>query len=154
MKQLLYIFTVLSMLFYSCEEADVLAEFNNSDFWESHHRVQWDSTSTANELIGTWVWEYNVCCPLGIAFEGSDKTAENVKVTFTPAAINVSVDGEETTNTQWGIRKIGENLYRLNMADAIPILHGRILFAEDKVLFNASYIDGADNYFYKDFSGN
>lgn len=154
MKQLLFITAILVTIFYSCEEADVLAEFNTTDFWESHHSIQWDSTSTANELLGSWVWEYNVCCPLGVTFEGADKTSENVKVTFTPTAIQVIVDGEETNNTKWGIRKIGENLFRLNMADTIPILNGRILFAEDKVLFNASYIDGADNYFYKEFSGN
>lgn len=154
MKQLLLITGILSVLCFSCDEADVLAEFNTTDFWETHHSQSWDSTSTANELLGTWVWEYNVCCPLGVTFEGSNKSSENVKVIFSVSEIKMIIEDEVTTTTNWGVTEIDDNLFALNMDNPIPILHGRILFADNRVLFNASYIDSADNYFYKDLSDN
>lgn len=152
MKKYLYLSVCLAILFASCEEAEVNSEFNSSDYWAAHHLQQWDSTSTANNLLGTWTWKYNVCCPFTKGFEGVKKDKENLKVKFTTNTIEVVQNGEITQTSNWSINRKNEALYGLEMDNPIHQLYGRILFSDNKVLFNDSYLDGADNYFIKDLS--
>ncbi len=152
MKNIILILIIATIAFISCDEAEVHSEFNNSDFWEEHHSMEWDSTSTANNLLGTWNWVYNVCCPLSSNFEGVRKEQENIKVRITNTKIELIEKGKVIQTSKWSINLIDYDLYGIVMESHIPNLGGRILFSNNHVLFNDSYIDGADNYYSKEDS--
>lgn len=143
--------TVVSILScISCSDSDVKTEFNTTDFWNEHHAQSWDSTSTSNNLIGTWVWVYTNCCPEGNSQVGKRTENENIKLKIDREFVELSRNDTLLLKTKWFIYLKDGDLYGLQTDLSIMQVHGRILFSNNAVLFNNSYIDGANNYFLRE----
>ncbi|MEQ8472358.1 MAG: hypothetical protein RIC35_14290 [Marinoscillum sp.] len=147
----LAIFTIatISILSSSCDESESI-ESELTNFWAEHHQLEWDSTSTANKLVGTWKLTYRYCCPeSSTPGETRNVENENYRLSITSDKIYVFIDGELTQESDWSLKTQDVELFGVDAEPFVANTFGRILFADNKVLFNGSYIDGADNYFVK-----
>jgi subtilisin-like proprotein convertase family protein len=74
----------------------------------------------------------------------------NVKVNFaTNSSFTVTDHYGTLTQGNWKLKIVDTNLWGLDLTSQSDFLYGRILFCENNVMFNNSYIDGCDNVFYK-----
>lgn len=137
----------LLILTNSCNNSDAI-EPDLPNFLAEHHKIEWDSTSTANNLLGTWRLTYRYCCPES-SMEGTTKNVENenFEISISPEKIYVFIDGELQQESTWSIGIKDVERFGISTAPYVAHTFGRILFAEDRMLFNGSYIDGPDNYF-------
>lgn len=136
----------------SCKETDITESFDITTYWQAHHEQSWDSTSTANQLIGRWIWIRTNCCGETQYPSSSNVAGDGIQVRFSASSIDLIDNGEVTQSTPWSVSLIDGDLYGLEMDQPIQQLYGRILFAGHEALFNHSYIDGADNYFLKELT--
>ena len=72
---------------------------------------------------------------------------ENFQISISTNKISVFVNGELEQESIWSIGIKDVELFGISAEPYVANTFGRILFAEDIILFNGSYIDGADNYF-------
>jgi hypothetical protein len=133
-----------SILLFSCVKEN--PPINQREIWDFHHKMTWDTLSTKKTLIGEWEWEYIGCfwnpdCANYNDFKGmtiefkSDNT------------LHVRENGRITQTMNWKVVKGDADLFRLDADPGVFQLNGRILFCDERVEFNHSYIDGCDNYF-------
>lgn len=146
MKQLFFVLGTILFILIACEEARLRKEYNILDFSTDHSSQSWDSTSTANQLIGSWKWVYYECCVEG-TLGAEDKTDEEFIVKINRTKIQVYQKDELVKSTDWFLEIEDGNFYGINTQSDISQISGRILFSGDRILFQNSYIDGADNYF-------
>ncbi len=147
-RYLLVLISILILSFAACDkDEDATPEFDLTEFWNEHHKVEWDSLSTAQNLLGTWDWVYIWCCPEASDMNGSVTTDQGMQVNFRPNDLQVLHNGEVIQTTDWEIEVRDGSLFGVKTTPNVVKLFGRILFKNDHVVFNGSYIDGADHYF-------
>lgn len=127
----------------SCKEKDL----NLYSYWQCNQAQKLDTTAIAKKLEGSWLWTKQDCALLG-KFKYADK---KIRVTFRSNR-TFSVTENSTTLTQgnWKIKQEDGNSWGLAMSSPSTYLYGRILFCDNQVVFNQSYIDGCDNVFKKE----
>ena len=74
---------------------------------------------------------------------------EKFQLTFTPEKIKVFINEELTQESNWSVEVRDSEYFGIVAEPYVVNTFGKILFAENRVLFNGSYIDGPDNYFKK-----
>lgn len=149
--KLLILSSILFTFIISCNTDENSANplYDITEMWEAHHSSQWDSLSTANQLIGVWKLIYYDCEICNDPNE-QQKAGENLIVKFYPdGTLELFQDDALKQQSTWFVKIKDVALYGLVVDPPLPQLYGRILFNEDKVLFNNSYIDGGDNFFTK-----
>ena len=146
MKKIIFILAIALFTIVACEEASLNKEYNIVDFSSDHASQVWDSTSTANQLLGSWQWVYSECCVEG-HLGGEDKTDEEFIVRIDHMTIQVYQKKELVKSTDWFLEIEDGGYYGINAQLYIPQIRGRILFSGNRILFQNSYLDGADNYF-------
>ena len=146
MIEIIFVFAIAFFTIVACEEASLNKEYNIVDFSSDHARQVWDSTSTANQLQGSWQWVYSECCVEG-TLGGVDRTGEEFIVRIDLTTIQVYQKNELVKSTDWFLEIEDGNYYGINTQSYISEIRGRILFSGNRILFQNSYIDGADNYF-------
>ena len=148
-RKLTILISLIGLLFLtnSCNDSDSI-EPELPNFWTEHHKVAWDSTSTANNLIGTWKLTYRYCCPESTT-RGTTQNVEdeNFQLSISAEKISVFIDGELEQESSWSIGIQDIEPFGISAEPSVANTFGRILFAEDMILFNGSYIDGPDNLF-------
>ena len=117
------------------------------ELWECHTQTIWHEETVFNALVGKWKWFYTQS--YGLEETGRNTESENTVIEFQKdSVINVIVDGKLEASTNWGVTLTDPPLFGLTTGTIISqLLYGRILFCDDLVEFNDSYIDGDDNYF-------
>lgn len=141
---LLVILNILS----SCNESDSIDTYQLPKFWNNLTESDWDSTSTANNLVGTWELTYRYCCPESTT-GGKLINVENegYQLSITSEKIYVFVNGELTQESNWLLQTRNAPAFRIDSNPYVSNTRGQIVFAENMVLFHGSPSDGADNYF-------
>jgi hypothetical protein len=115
---------------------------NQQSIWDCHHRNTWSSQKVANQLLGRWQWRYVSCELLQSATQYA-----GLEIIFAPdKTLTVRENGVVKQNARWEVVPT-DNIWGLAVQPAVSQLHGRILFCDQTVEFNSSYIDGCDNYF-------
>ncbi len=128
------------------EDENTFIPPNQMEFWNCHTQTVWHMESVFNELVGKWKWIYSES--YWAPGEGLNTEDENTILEFqSDSVLNVYVDGNLTGTTNWSIILTDPPLFGLAMDSTIAQLYGRILFCNEIVEFNNSYIDGDDNYF-------
>lgn len=113
-----------------------------------HRKVTRDSVATENALLGVWDWEYISCFWKTEKANGEDFKCLSVE--FKADHTLIVKDGGKTTQTaRWKIFRGDPELFVIKTEPLVPQVVGRILFCEDVLEFNDSYVDGCDNYFRK-----
>ncbi|GAB3642957.1 hypothetical protein [Spirosoma arcticum] len=115
---------------------------NQRSIWDCHHRNTWSAKAVAAQLVGRWQWRYVSCELLRSATQNAGLT-----VVFEPdKTLTVRENGVIKQTARWEVVPT-DNIWGLAVQPAVSQLHGRILFCDQTVEFNNSYIDGCDNYF-------
>jgi len=140
MRQVLLVLTIC-LIFLSCKKS------NDRTLWECNNSPFLDSATISNKIIGSWIWTKQVC-----ADGTGDVTAatKNIKITFNSnATFTVYQNSGILSQGNWKLVLVDNNAWGLEPTLNI-FLFGRILFCNNKVMFNDSYIDGCDNVFAKE----
>jgi len=119
---------------------------NQKIMWDCHHEKTWDSLKTQNTLIGIWEWKYIAC--FWTPENANSEDFQGLSIEFkSDSTLDVKQDGNIIQTSNWKVVDGDAGLYALEVETHVMQLGGRILFCEDIVEFNDSYIDGCDNYF-------
>ena len=115
--------------------------------WECDSAQFLDSTAISNKITGSWLWTKQLCG------DGAGKILsanKNVNVTFN---LNRTFTLVENTTIiiqgSWNLKMVDNNLWGLDLNSSNEYLYGRILFCNNQIMFNSSYLDGCDNVFAK-----
>lgn len=115
---------------------------------ECHRMSSWDSLTVQNKLLGKWEWEYIQC--YWSPERGNYKDFQGLQVEFkSNNTLQVKVNGQTSQTSEWDVVKLNDGNYSIRVNPIVLQLPGRILFCDERVLFNDSYVDGCDNYFKK-----
>lgn len=146
----LWVFS-LSLLLFACNpdpEIPVVQDppISQGDMWICHQNAVWDSVATINHLIGEWEWEYIRC--FWNPEDGNYDDFKGLSIDFkSDNTLDVKMDGLVTQSSAWSIEGSNENLFVIRVEPIVLQAVGQILFCDNRVEFNDSYVDGCDNYF-------
>ena len=141
MKNVLLLITIC-LIILSCKKNNdrILWECNNSPFP--------DSVTISNKIIGSWLWTKQLCGDGAGSILIANK---NIKITFNASAtFTVYENSTILTQGNWNLKTVDINAWGLHLTSPSEYLYGRILFCNNKIMFNDSYIDGCDNVFVKE----
>ena len=134
---------VISFFLFACNK-DENSPICQGDMWECHHEMTWDSLKTRNTLIGEWEWEYIRCFWNSV----NDNEFKGMTIEFKPdGTLDVKENEQITQTSNWKVVEGDADLFAVDVGPSVNQLYGRILFCDERVEFNDSYIDGCDNYF-------
>jgi hypothetical protein len=140
------LFALIIVSLGSCTIENEKRPFDQGDMWHCHLSTSWDSLSTTNHLIGTWEWAYIRC--LSPVLNENARQHSGLSITFhTDHTLDVKEEGELIQSTTWEVREGLEGIFTLEVDSSVAQLHGRLLFCDDVLEFNNSYLDGCDNFF-------
>jgi hypothetical protein len=145
--KLLTIFTLLSTLGIGCKD-DSISPYDYRTIWECHHKNNWDIESTKNKIIGLWEWKYIKCCGETSNPYENGTEFKGLRIEFKVDGTGILTNGDAIGEFTWTIGTYNV-LYSFTTDPPISQVSGQLLFCDDIMLCNASYIDGADNFFKK-----
>ncbi len=135
----------ISILLIACNKEEN-PPINQGDMWDCHHEMTWDSLITRESLIGEWEWEYIGC--YWNPEDANDDEFNGMTIEFKEDnTLDVKENGVITQTSNWEIVNGDADLFSIDVDPTVTQLYGRILFCNERVEFNQSYIDGCDNYF-------
>lgn len=138
------IFTI-TLLVLSCNKEEN-PPVSQGDMWDCHHELTWDTINTKETLIGEWDWEYIGC--FWNPEDANDNEFNGMTIEFkSDNTLEVKENGQITQTSIWKVVNGDADLFALDVDPTVTQLYGRILFCDERVEFNDSYIDGCDNYF-------
>jgi hypothetical protein len=150
----IFIFFLLSSL-GSCDEPSVTpTQFPK--FWKHSSESLWDSTSTANNLLGIWKLTHRYCCPESTTVgKLSNVKHELYFLSISPDSIRVYESGELIRESYWllqsqstsSVPDQSTSVFRMTTDPHVSNTWGQIIFGENLLLFYGSPSDGPDNYF-------
>ncbi len=128
----------------SCKKEKLELDINS--FWQCNKLLNLDTSAVSGKLVGSWSWAKQSCF-----WTGKTKTADrNIKLTFkSDYTFSVIENSNTLTQGTWKLMQVDGNSWGLDLTAPSDFLYGRILFCDNQVLFNDSYIDGCDNLFNK-----
>lgn len=139
-----FIFAILILLLACNKEEN--PPISQGDMWNCHHKLTWDTLSTTKALIGKWEWEYIGC--FWNPEDGNNDDFIGMTIEFkSDNTLDVKENGQLTQTSNWKVVIGDVDVYALYVDPKVNQLYGRILFCDERVEFNDSYIDGCDNYF-------
>jgi len=116
------------------------------DMVACHGTTAWDSLTIHTNLLGKWEWEYIQC--FWNPEDGNNEDFRGMLVEFKPDnTLEVKVNGQITQTSTWKVANLNDGYWGITVSPVVIQLPGRILFCDERVLFNDSYLDGCDNYF-------
>jgi len=141
MKRMFLLLTICLILL-SCKKN------KNQTLWECSNAQFLDSATISNKIIGSWLWVKQLC---GDGNGDVIAATKNIKVTFNAnATFTVFENSSIITQGNWKLKIVDSNTWGLDPTSSSEYLYGRILFCNNQVMFNDSYIDGCDNVFAKE----
>ncbi len=115
-----------------------------NSYWHCNQSQTLDSIAISSKLIGSWTWAKQSC----FWTEKTKSADKNVQVVFkSDHTFSVSEGSNTLTQGTWNLEQVDGTSWGLDMSSSSDYLYGRILFCNNQVLFNHSYIDGCDNLF-------
>ncbi len=146
MKQVFAFFIIFSTLTACRKDLADTSAFQLTPYFNCHNQARWSQSSVFDSLIGTWQWQYVKCDESGFSSFEKNRT---LTIEFKKDSILTVVKGGNTSKTRFTIVPEDRTDFAIKQDSTIAQLDGRIYFCDNKVVFNASYIDGCDNYFVK-----
>ena len=136
---------LVGSIFLACTKDPYLSH-SRADIMSCIKNKDWDSNITGEALIGDWEWIYVSC--ISAPEIDHDDQYKGLSIKFnSDMTLEVKQDGQVTQTSTWNVVS-SETEYLVIEADPyVTQLSGRILFCDDLMEFNQSYIDGCDNYF-------
>lgn len=133
---------IITTSFFSCMD-DELPDFSDCKDSGSLSHLQ-------TELLGTWEWQFMMCCPESTeGMKKDSKSYSGTKITFYDDGTGIKEDKSGIEEFSWSLKAVDTNYFGI---DSDPVLHsmfGRLFICNDNLWANDSYRDGADKYFKK-----
>ena len=144
--RLLIVLTLLTMG-QSCDNDSILP-YDYESIWNCHHKSNWTLESTKSKIIGIWEWKYTKCCGYTSNPYQNNTESKGLKVEFKNDGTGVLIEDNAMSDFTWTISTYTD-IYSFEITPFIPQLNGQLLFCDNIMMCNASYFDGADNFFVK-----
>jgi hypothetical protein len=139
-----FLLLLLTITIFSCIDKSI------PDFSECTASGSLEKSVLATELIGTWEWQFMVCCPESDeGMKKDSKVFSGTKITFYDDGTGLKEDKSGSANFSWALNTVDLNYYGIDSEPRIGGLWGRLFICDAQMLTNDSYRDGADNYFKK-----
>ena len=100
---------------------------------------QLDSSAIHNRLIGTWTLELRRCFNSTTPLHPVVDQRVNFK---TDNSYQVYSNTAILAGGNWQLKDLGENRWGLNLSTPSPLLQGRILYCEDVLVMDSTYVNG------------
>ena len=139
-----FLLLLLTTTIFSCIDKSV------PDFSECTASGSLEKSVLATELIGTWEWQFMVCCPE--SDQGMKKDSNSfigTKITFFDDGTGLKEDKSGIEDFTWTLKTVDTNYFGIDSDPRIGVAWGRLFICNGQMLSNDSYRDGADNYFKK-----
>ncbi len=144
-KQPFILLWAITFVLVACNK-DENSPISQGDMWDCHHKTAWNLLKTKNALIGKWEWVYTGCFWSPENANGDE--FKGLTIEFKPNnTLEVKENGQTIQTSTWKVVDGDADLFALDVTPNVNQLYGRILFCDERVEFNDSYIDGCDNYF-------
>lgn len=142
-NQSVFLLLAILLILLACNK-EPNPPISQSDMWDCHSGMTWDSLKTANALIGEWEWEY-ISCFSGLA---NDSESKGLTIEFkSDNTLDVKQDGETTQISTWEVVERSTGFFKVDVAPSVNQLNGLILFCDERIEFQSSESDGCDDYF-------
>jgi len=140
---LIFLTLGITIILFACNKNSPISQ---TDIWDCHQKTSWDSLKINNTLIGKWEWKFIGC--FWNPEDDNDDEFKGLTIEFkSDNTLNVVENGQTIQTSNWKVVNGASDLFAIDVAPRVAQLYGRILFCDDRVEFNNSYIDGCDNYF-------
>jgi hypothetical protein len=116
-----------------------------SNMNDCHEPASWTAENTFQHLLGEWEWRrLEQRRNQSVAIPGDDI----LHLHFLPdSTLLVIEDGITTQTSSWQVVAEDGDYFGVEADPPVEQIRGRILFCEEWVMFNESYLDGWDSYF-------
>jgi hypothetical protein len=153
-SRLLTIFTTMLFVGQGCDD-NQNSKYDYQAIWKCHYKSNWNYETTKSKIVGLWEWEYIKCCGETTKPYQNDTESKGLKIEFEADGTGTLIDKDTIGNFTWDIKLKDNDLFGFETTPTISQLHGRLLFCDNIMMCNSSYIDGADNFLKKiETSGN
>lgn len=157
-SKLLFALSVLiQIMLIGCKEEENSAE-NYVAIWKCQQENNYDEAATRKNIIGSWEWKYSAGGQVSSTPAKDTESFKNLKIKFN-ADGSGTIMAQDTSGTftwtievkdSWTVGLKENQLYGFRTVPFISQLSGRLLFCDDLMMGNNSYIDGVDNVFKKE----
>lgn len=146
-KFLLVLSVLLHMMLISCKEEKNSAE-DYVAIWKCQQENNYDEAATRRNIIGTWGWKYSAGGDLSPA--KNTESSKDIKIEFNADGSGTIMAKDTSGAFTWTIEIRDNNLYGFKTVPFVSEIRGRLLFCDDLMMCNSSYIHGADHVFKKE----
>lgn len=147
-KLQLFLLAVVLVIGQGCKD-DENALYDYQTIWNRHYETTWTYESTKNKIAGVWEWRYVKCCGEATKPYQNGTESEGLRINFNKDGTGIIINQGVFDEFTWDIEQKDNDLYGFQTTPAISQLSGRVLFGDQIMMCNDSYIDGADNFFRK-----
>lgn len=148
-KFLLFLPIFLYVLLISCKDKENPAE-DYVAIWKCQQESNFDEVATRRNITGTWGWKYSAGGHISSAPVKDTESSKGLKIKFNADGSGVITTKDTSSTFTWTIELKDDQLYGFRTVPFIAQLSGRLLFCDDLMMGNSSYIDGQDNVFKKE----
>jgi hypothetical protein len=155
-KLLLVLSVLLQMILLSCKEEENTAG-DYVAIWKCQQENNYDEAATRRNIVGNWQWKYSAGGHVSSTPAKDTESSKDLKIKFNEDGSGTIMAKDTSGSFIWTIELkdswtdgLKENqLYGFRTVPFISQLSGRLLFCDDLMMGNNSYIDGVDNVFKK-----
>jgi hypothetical protein len=155
-KLLLVLSVLLQMILLSCKEEENTAE-DYAAIWKCQQENNYDEATTRRNIVGNWQWKYSAGGHVSSTPPKDTESSKDLKIKFNEDGSGTIMAKDTSGSFIWTIELkdswtvgLKENqLYGFQTVPFISQLSGRLLFCDNLMMGNDSYIDGVDNVFQK-----
>jgi hypothetical protein len=127
------------MILSSCKKSETPTL---ESFLQWHQSQNLDSIGVANKLTGNWILSGRFCFKDTTLFP-----APLVKLSFNPnGSYTVYYNSVINNSGNWSLTPRGVNMWGLSVSSPSPVLNGRIVFRENEIMFDSTYVNGEGCY--------
>ncbi|WKN44059.1 hypothetical protein [Tunicatimonas pelagia] len=140
---------VLTIWIVACKEDENAAvlPFDQGSY-ECFVESSQDTTQLANQLLGTWQWEYVSC--FWTPEQANDQAHRGLTIVFqADKQLEVRQDGQLVQTSSWSFEPNDSIFYELQVEPPVIQLYGSIELCDSIVTFEDAYRDGCTNIFTK-----
>ncbi|MCE7042298.1 hypothetical protein [Dyadobacter sp. CY312] len=156
-KLLLVLSVLLQIMLIGCKEEETTAEAYVA-IWKCQQENNYDEAATLRNIIGNWEWKYSAAGQVSSTPAKDTESSKVLKIEFKADGSGTIMTKDTSGSFTWTIELkdswtvgLKENqLYGFRTVPFISQLSGRLLFCDDLMMGNNSYIDGVDNVFKKE----
>ncbi|TDE13710.1 hypothetical protein [Dyadobacter psychrotolerans] len=140
---------LLQMMLISCKEKQNPAE-DYLAIWKCQQENNYDEAATRKSIIGTWGWKYSAGSHVSSTPSKNTESSKNLRIKFNEDGSGTIMAKDTNGTFTWTIELKDNNLYGFQTMPFISQVSGRLLFCDNLMMCNGSYVDGPDNIFKKE----